>query len=75
MSVPAPDYRLEARKDEKFRFSEPSKRWFDAVLVWTLDRFRRSLRHLVNALAELETLGGTFVSLRDNLVCTLPWGH
>jgi Resolvase, N terminal domain len=29
-------------------------------------RFGRSLRHLVNALAELEARGVTFVSLRDN---------
>jgi DNA invertase Pin-like site-specific DNA recombinase len=30
---------------------------FDIVLVWKLDRFGRSLRHLVNALAEFESLG------------------
>lgn len=42
-------------------------RKFDAVLVWKLDRFGRSLRHLENALAELEALGVAFVSLRDNL--------
>jgi DNA invertase Pin-like site-specific DNA recombinase len=36
------------------------------VLVWTLDRFGRSLRHLVNAIAELEALGVAFVSFRDN---------
>ncbi len=43
------------------------QREFDAVLVWKLDRFGQSLRHLVNALAELEALGVTFVSLKDNL--------
>jgi DNA invertase Pin-like site-specific DNA recombinase len=32
-----------------------------------LDRFGRSLRHLVNALAEFESLGIAFVSLSDNL--------
>ena len=37
------------------------------VLVWKLDRFGRSLRHLVNALAEFESLGIAFVSLSDNL--------
>src|SRR5438874_4919069 len=31
------------------------------------DRFGRSLKHLVNALAELEAVGVAFVSLRDNL--------
>jgi len=37
------------------------------VLVWKLHRFGRSLCHLVNALAEFESLGITFVSLSDNL--------
>jgi DNA invertase Pin-like site-specific DNA recombinase len=50
-------------------------RKFDAVLVWKLDRFGRSLRHLVNALAELEALGVAFVSLRDNLDLSTPAGR
>jgi DNA invertase Pin-like site-specific DNA recombinase len=41
-------------------------------LVWKLDRFGRSLRHLVNMLAELEILGVDFASLRDNLDLTTP---
>ena len=45
------------------------------MLVWKLDRFGRSLRHLVNALAELEALGVAFVSLRDNLDLTTPSGR
>jgi len=52
-----------------------SQRKFDAVLVWKLDRFGRSLRHLVNALAELEALGLTFISLRDNLDLSTPSGR
>jgi len=36
-------------------------RKFDGVLVWKLDRFGRSLKHLVNSLAEFESLGITFV--------------
>ena len=51
------------------------RREFDAVLVWKLDRFGRSLRHLVNALAELEALGVTFVSLGDNLDLSTPAGR
>ena len=35
--------------------------------VWKLDRFVRSLRHLVNSLAELEARGIVFISLRDNI--------
>ncbi len=50
-------------------------RKFDLVLVWKLDRFGRSLRHLVNALAEFEALGIAFVSLRDNLDLTTPAGR
>jgi len=51
------------------------RRRFDAVLVWKLDRFGRSLRHLVNALAELEARGIAFVSLRDNLDLGTPSGR
>lgn len=47
----------------------------DAVLVWKLDRFGRSLKHLVNAIADLEALGVAFVSLRDNLDLTTPSGR
>ena len=55
--------------------ADAHQRRFDAVLVWKLDRFGRSLRHLVNALAELEALGMAFVSLRDNLDLTTPSGR
>jgi DNA invertase Pin-like site-specific DNA recombinase len=35
----------------------------------------RSLKHLVNALAEFEALGIAFVSLRDNLDLSTPSGR
>ena len=54
---------------------DAGQRKFDAVLVWKLDRFGRSLRHLVNALAEPEALGMTFVSLQDNLDLSTPSGR
>jgi len=47
--------------------ADAKRRRFDVVLVWKLDRFGRSLRHLVNALAEFESLNISFVSLNDNL--------
>jgi DNA invertase Pin-like site-specific DNA recombinase len=50
-------------------------RRFDAVCVWKLDRFGRSLRHLVNALADLESLGVSFISLKDNLDLSTPSGR
>jgi DNA invertase Pin-like site-specific DNA recombinase len=55
--------------------ADAGQRKFDAVLVWKLDRFGRSLRHLVNALAELEARGMTFISLRDNLDLSTPSGR
>ena len=39
------------------------------------DRFARSLKHLVNALAQFEALGVSFISLRDNLDLTTPAGR
>ena len=55
--------------------SDACRRRFDAVLVWKIDRFGRSLKHLVNALAELAALGVSFVSLRDNLDLSTPSGR
>ena len=49
-------------------------RRFDAIIVWKIDRFGRSLRHLVNTLADLEALGVAFISLRDSLDFTTPSG-
>jgi DNA invertase Pin-like site-specific DNA recombinase len=55
--------------------SDAKRRRFDVVLVWKLDRFARSLKHLVTALAELESLGVAFVSVSDNLDLTTPGGR
>lgn len=55
--------------------ADAKRRRFDVVLVWKLDRFGRSLRHLVNALAEFESLGIAFVSLSDNLDLTTASGR
>jgi len=54
---------------------DAKQRKIDVVLVWKLDRFGRSLKHLVNALAELEALGVAFVSLRDAFDLTTPAGR
>jgi DNA invertase Pin-like site-specific DNA recombinase len=50
-------------------------RRFDGVLCWKVDRFGRSLRHLVNALADLDSYGVAFTSLRDNLDLSTPSGR
>lgn len=55
--------------------ADAKQRKFDVIVVWKLDRFARSLKHLVVALAEFESLGVQFVSLRDNLDLTTPSGR
>src|ERR1017187_2498172 len=55
--------------------TDARRRKFDVVLVWKIDRFGRSLKHLVNALAELDAVGVAFVSLRDNLDLGTPSGR
>lgn len=55
--------------------ADACRRRFDAILVWKIDRFGRSLKHLVNALAELGALGVSFISLRDNLDLSTPSGR
>jgi DNA invertase Pin-like site-specific DNA recombinase len=55
--------------------ADAHKRRFDGVCVWKLDRFGRSLRHLVNALADLESLGVSFISIKDNLDLATPSGR
>jgi DNA invertase Pin-like site-specific DNA recombinase len=55
--------------------NDAKSRRFDVIAIWKLDRFARSLKHLVNALAEFEALGIAFVSLRDNLDLSTPAGR
>ena len=54
---------------------DAKRRRFEVVLVWKLDRFGRSLRHLVNSLAEFAALGIAFVSMTDSLDMTTPQGR
>lgn len=50
-------------------------RKFDTVLVYRYDRFARSLRGLVNALAEFDALGIHFVSLHEGVDTSTPNGR
>ena len=59
--------------DAMMRLAKARK--IDVIAVWKLDRFGRSLKHLVDALAELEAVGVVFVSLRDNLDMSTPAGR
>jgi DNA invertase Pin-like site-specific DNA recombinase len=50
-------------------------RKFEILLVWKIDRWGRSLKHLVTSLADLDAYGISFVSLRDNLDLSTPSGR
>jgi DNA invertase Pin-like site-specific DNA recombinase len=65
----------ETRPALKRLMADARQRKFDTIAVWRIDRFGRSLKHLVNALADLETIGVAFVSLRDNLDLGTPSGR
>jgi len=47
----------------------------DAVIVVKMDRFFRSLKHLVNTLSEFEALGVKFIATRDQVDLTTPAGR
>jgi DNA invertase Pin-like site-specific DNA recombinase len=51
------------------------RREIDAILVWKLDRFGRSLADLVSSLNELRELGVVFVSLTESLDFSTPSGR
>jgi DNA invertase Pin-like site-specific DNA recombinase len=55
--------------------TDAHRRQFDAVLVWKIDRFGRSLKHLVIALADLDAYGVAFISLHDKLDLSTPTGR
>jgi DNA invertase Pin-like site-specific DNA recombinase len=51
------------------------KRMFDVVVVYRYDRFARSVRQLVNALAEFDALGIQFVSVNEGVDTSTPNGR
>ena len=65
----------ESRPQLNQLMGDAHRRKFDAVLVWKIDRVGRSLKHLVNALADLCAYGVAFVSFRDNLDLSTPSGR
>jgi len=65
----------ESRPELNRMMVDAKKRKFDAIAVWKLDRFGRSLKHLVMTLADLESLGVAFVSLRDGFDLSTPSGR
>jgi len=65
----------ESRPELDRLMGDSRRRQFDLVLVWKIDRFGRSLKHLVNALADLDAYGVAFASLKDNLDLSTPSGR
>jgi DNA invertase Pin-like site-specific DNA recombinase len=65
----------ESRPSLNRLMADARQRKFDVVAVWKIDRFGRSLKHLVTSLADLEALGVAFVSLQDNLDLRTPSGR
>ena len=49
------------------------RRQIDAILVWRLDRWARSLLNLIGSLQELSTLGVGFVSLCEAAAPNARW--
>ena len=47
----------------------------DTVVVWRLDRMGRSIRHLIDLMADLEERGVGFRSLTENIDTTSPGGR
>ncbi len=65
-----------ARREAREKILEAARRReIDAVLVWRLDRWGRSVTDLLATLQELEHLGVGFVSLTEALDLTTPAGR
>lgn len=64
----------EHRASLDLMMDEARKHRFDVVLVARFDRFARSTKHLLTALAEFETLGVDFVSINENIDTSTPMG-
>ncbi|MEI8234257.1 MAG: recombinase family protein [Verrucomicrobiota bacterium] len=55
---------------EALRFIRPG----DTLVVWKLDRLGRSLRHLIDTVAELQAKGIGFCSIQENIDTTTSGG-
>jgi hypothetical protein len=61
------------RNDLGSLFQKRWRRQIDAILVWRLDRWARSLLNLIGSLQELSTLGVGFVSLCEAAAPNARW--
>lgn len=65
----------ESRPAMNRMMADARRRKFDCVLVYRYDRLARSLRHLVNALCEFDSLGINFVSLHESVDTSTAQGR
>jgi DNA invertase Pin-like site-specific DNA recombinase len=65
----------ESRPQLNRLMSDCRLRLVDTVVVYRYDRFARSLRQLVNALAEFDALGVHFISLHEGVDTSTPNGR
>ncbi len=65
--------KIRPKREELLRMAH--RREIDAILVWKLDRFGRSLADLVTTLNELRELSVVFVSLTESLNFSTPSGR
>jgi DNA invertase Pin-like site-specific DNA recombinase len=65
----------QSRPQLNLLMADACRRRFEILLCWKVDRFGRSLKHLVDAIADLDSYGVAFVSLRDNLDLSSPSGR
>ena len=55
--------------------TDATRRRFDVLVCWRLDRLGRNLRHLVTLLDELQIVGVSFVSLGEGIDLATPAGR
>lgn len=65
----------ESRPELDRLLTDARRRRFDIILVWRVDRFGRSVKHLVNMVAELDAFGVQFVSLEEGIDLSTPQGR
>jgi DNA invertase Pin-like site-specific DNA recombinase len=53
---------------------DATRRKFDVVICWRLDRLGRNLKHLITLLEQFQSLGVAFVSLAEGIDATTPAG-
>ena len=63
------------RRQREILIRVARRRAIDAIVVWRLDRWGRSLADLVGTLHELQSLGVGFISLHEALDFTTPAGR